>query len=95
MKVADLVSELLTLPQDADVLSIWDGEPRTDINAVWLSRSGRVMLCDVDDVVYSEESRPPWSPSQKENPHWAFSDGAGQNNPQQSKGQNTGSSVGS
>ena len=58
MKVKELISQLLTMPLDAHVYHIWDGEPRTEINFIWVSKRGDVMTADYSENVYSDLSRP-------------------------------------
>jgi hypothetical protein len=58
MKVKDLIEKLQALPPDADVYHIWDGEPRTAIEVVYLSKSGDVMTADYGEMVYTELARP-------------------------------------
>jgi hypothetical protein len=58
MKVEQLIKALEALPKDADVYHLWDGEARTGINYVWLSRGGDVVTADYGMVCYSEETRP-------------------------------------
>lgn len=70
MKVKELIKKLETMPQDAEVFHLWDGEPRTKIVHVWLSKNGNVITSDSGEVCYSTESRPIDAPSEKENPYW-------------------------
>lgn len=58
MRVKELKEILSTMPENAFVNCIWDGEPRSSVRHVWIARSGKVMLSDENEVVYSEESRP-------------------------------------
>lgn len=37
MKVNELITALQSMPQDAKVRHLWDGEARTEINLVWLA----------------------------------------------------------
>lgn len=70
MRVKDLIKALERMPPDAWVFHIWDGEPRTEIVHVWLSRGGDVMTADANQVVYSEKSRPPHAPTERESSYW-------------------------
>jgi hypothetical protein len=58
MKVKDLIEKLQAMPPDADVYHIWDGEPRTAIEVVYLSKSGDVMTVDYGEEVSSVQARP-------------------------------------
>ena len=67
MKVSELINALAQMPQDAEVLHLWDGEARTAINHVWLSRGGDVVTADSGIVCYSEETRPMFIPDGTKN----------------------------
>ena len=71
MKVFELIERLRHMPSDADVLRLWDGELRTAIEHVWLSRDGVVGTADNDMVLYSGDSRPADAPTEKEDPYWS------------------------
>lgn len=58
MKVSELIEALKGMPSDAKVYHIWDGEPRTEINVVYLSKSGHVMTVDYECVVYNDLATP-------------------------------------
>ncbi len=59
MKVKQLIKELKKMPQNAKVYHIWDGEPRTEINHVYFSKSGKVMtLDDINEKVYTDKHKP-------------------------------------
>ena len=70
MKVKDLIQALGKMPQDADVLHLWDGGLRTAIEIVYLARSGEVATADYEEVCYSDESRPVGAPTRNEDPYW-------------------------
>ena len=70
MKVIDLIIELQKMPQDARVLHLWDGAPRTDIQIVYLAKNGDVITSDYGMVCYSDEDRPVDSPDEKEDRFW-------------------------
>ena len=70
MKVKDLIAALKEMPADAEVLHLWDGEPRTGIEYVWVSRGGNVITSDYGMVCYSTEDRPHDSPTSEENRYW-------------------------
>jgi hypothetical protein len=66
MKVKDLIEQLQKMPQDAEVYHLWDGEPRTRVNVVYVSKSGHVITADFSQDSDSTESRPINAPSVKE-----------------------------
>jgi hypothetical protein len=69
MMVRELIEKLLTMPADASVLYVWDGEARSEVTSVWLARSGDVIMAERGQYVYSENSRPPFSPLAKRTPY--------------------------
>jgi hypothetical protein len=74
MKTKDLIEVLRTMPPDSDVYHLWDGEPRTAIAVVYLSRNGDVITADYDMVCYTDRHRPADAPSSKEEPYWCTAD---------------------
>jgi hypothetical protein len=70
MKVKDLIKALQSMPQDAEVMHLWDGEARTSIEFVWEARGGDVVTSDFSMVCYSDATRPASAPSSKENRYW-------------------------
>jgi hypothetical protein len=70
MKVKELIVALSSLPPDANVTHLWDGEARTAINHVWLARNGEVVTADDNMVCYSEGSRPCTAPTQAQDRFW-------------------------
>jgi hypothetical protein len=70
MKVKELIERLKLMPPNADVWHLWDGEVRTEIERVWLARSGDVITSDVGMICYSSETRPVISPKSDEDPYW-------------------------
>lgn len=58
MNVRELIHELVSLPMDAPVKIIYDGEARMDANVVYRAVSGFVVVTDCGETVYSRESRP-------------------------------------
>lgn len=81
MKVSKLIECLQKMPPDAEVWHLWDGELRTEIQHVWLSRDGVVGTADYDQVLYTGDARPSDAPDAKEDPYWSTpsqSDAAGE-----------------
>ena len=78
MKVRALIEALKSMPPDADVTHLWDGEPRTAVEIVYLARGGFVVTSDFDMVCYSEESRPKDAPTEKDDPYWQTPNKEGQ-----------------
>lgn len=58
MNAKELKYFLQSMPDDANVKYIWDGEARSSVSHVWLSNGGDVILCDVRDGVYDAENLP-------------------------------------
>lgn len=71
MKVSKLIERLQQMPPDADVFHLWDGELRTAIEHVWLSRDGVVGTADFNQVLYTGDSRPIDAPTEQENRYWS------------------------
>ena len=71
MKVSKLIERLQQMPLDADVFHLWDGELRTAIEHVWLSRDGVVGTADHDMVLYTGDARPIDAPTAAEDPYWS------------------------
>jgi len=55
MNVRQLIEELGKMPPSAEVLHLWDGVARTNIEHVWLARTGIVVTADFDEECYSEK----------------------------------------
>jgi len=58
VKVKELIAKLKEMPQEMEVWHVWDGEARTQLKHVWISRNGKVITADDGESVYSTESRP-------------------------------------
>jgi hypothetical protein len=71
MKVKELIEQLRKMPQDLDVMYLWDGEPRTEVGAVYEARDGYVVLSGEYEVGYSTGARPHGAPTCEENPFWS------------------------
>lgn len=70
MKVSELIEKLIEMPQDAEVLHLWDGSPRTSIEVVYLSKNGDVITADYNMVCYYDDARPIGAPNDKEDKYW-------------------------
>ena len=70
MIVKDLIKKLKELPQDAEVFHLWDGEPRTAINVIYETKSGKVMTSDYDQYCYSSDARPKDAPNSEQDKYW-------------------------
>ena len=66
----ELIVLLQQLPPDAKVMHLWDGAARTEINHVWLSRSGDVITADNNMVCYNTSERPEDAPSVEQVRYW-------------------------
>jgi hypothetical protein len=71
MKVSELVAALQQMPADAEVLAPYDGGVcDVEIDIAWLSRDGFVRLSGLGDVIYHDDSRPEWAPTEARNGYW-------------------------
>jgi hypothetical protein len=70
MSVHELIKRLGAMPRNADVVVVWDGAARSDVNLVWLSQDGEVVLCEYEEPVYYSGDRPVGAPSSAQEPYW-------------------------
>jgi len=70
MVVKELIKALNKMPQNADVLHLWDGEPRTTIDVVYESRIGEIITAPFNMVAYSTDARPKDAPTSVEDRYW-------------------------
>jgi len=70
MKVKDIIKFLNTVDQEKEVWHVWDGEPRSKIEAMWVARNGNIISGPIGEPVYSEESRPDGAPFEEEDRYW-------------------------
>lgn len=68
--VADLIAKLQTMPQDAKVMTIYDGFCTVDPDHVFVARGGHVIMVDENNAVYREDDRPEWAPHEKDENNW-------------------------
>ncbi len=74
MNVIQLINKLEELPNDAEVVAIYDGFCSIQVDNIYLSKGGRVILVD-DGAVYEDEDRPDGAPLQSEEYCWIASKG--------------------
>lgn len=74
MTAKELMALLATMPPDARVWHLWDGALRTEIQHVWLARSGVVATADDNHVCYDTDDRPAGTPDSKQDPYWSTPD---------------------
>lgn len=70
MTVKELKNNLNKLPADALVTYLWDGSPRSEVKIIWLANNGNVVLSEDGEVCYSDEDRPAYAPTEKQNKYW-------------------------
>lgn len=57
MRVRELIALLQQMPPNLPVTMHWDGEPRSNVEAVWETKGGTVSLGWLTEPVYSDEGR--------------------------------------
>ena len=70
MKVSDIIEKLKTLPQDAEMGHLWDGAVRSNVDCVYLAKSGMVVGAPEYQSAYYDEDRPKDAPSEDEDPYY-------------------------
>ncbi len=75
MTVAELIAELAKMPQDANVMLVWDGGARSEPEMIWVAQGGSVLLGPLEYPLYYDKDRPPGAPTSKENVYWSMRDG--------------------
>jgi hypothetical protein len=73
MKVRQLIKHLIDMDLDADIFNLWDGEPRSSIECVYMSKSGICITADAGEIAYSNSGRPVDAPDEDEDPYWRTS----------------------
>lgn len=74
MKVSELIKKLSIYTADTEVGIVFDGAHRMDLQCIWLSRKGIVLLCDENHTVYDTEDRPSNAPTIEEKRYWSTDD---------------------
>lgn len=74
MKVRELIAALQQLPPEHDVVMHWDGEPRSDVEAVWENQGGSVSIGWLTEPVYSDEGRSIGAPTEEVEKYMAVED---------------------
>lgn len=70
MTVTELIAALQSMPPNAVVSHLWDGEARTIINLLWLARDGTVVTSDYGMTCYSDGTRPWTAPLKADDIYW-------------------------
>ena len=58
MTVFELIAILQTMHKNKKVYHLWDGEPRTEIEVVYLSKNGDVITADIGENCYNKKNLP-------------------------------------
>lgn len=58
MTVAELIKNLQTFPQDKQVQYVWDGDPRSIVDFVWLARNKEIVVLSGEGEYVSEDFAP-------------------------------------
>ena len=74
MTAAELIEELKKMPPEAQVWHLWDGGLHTEINHVWLARSGCVATADDAQLCYDGNQRSQGVPTSEEDRYWRTPD---------------------
>jgi len=74
MNVRELIDALKDLNPEAKVGMVWDGANRTDVDVVYMSRSGEVCLSWFGQTVYETEDRPVHAPTREQEQYWKTSE---------------------
>ena len=74
MKVRRLIEKLKLMDQDAEVYHLWDSEPRTAIERVYMGKTGLCITADFNQGACSNEGRPKNAPTFKQLQYWSTRD---------------------
>lgn len=58
MNAKELRKLLENLPDDANVKALWDGEVRSQVRHVWITRDGDIVLADQNQDVFHAADYP-------------------------------------
>ena len=70
MNVAQAIKILNTLPANAPLHHLWDGALRTEIEHIYLGKTGKVVTADWGENSYEDDGRPVDAPSSEEDRYW-------------------------
>ena len=74
MKVKDAIKLLKEMDQNAELSHLWDGELRTDINFIYMGKTGICVTSDYNQVAYSDDARPKNAPCSDQYSYWRTDD---------------------
>ena len=57
MKLINIIKELEKLPKNKQVYIIYDGASRMKANKVFLSKSGKIMITNTEEIIYYENDK--------------------------------------
>ena len=57
MIVRDLIAALQALPPESEVVMLWDGDIRSDVDAAWLTQGGQVAVGPSWEQIYRDSAR--------------------------------------
>ena len=73
MNVQELIDLLEQIPVDkrgAPVKHLWDGMLHTEVQHVYLGKTGVLVTADYSEIAYENEGRPEEAPSKEANKTW-------------------------
>lgn len=70
MNARELIELLSKLPPDVEVCALYDGSYKMELDCVWLSRQGTILIASSEEAVDSTEDRPEGAPTREEKPWW-------------------------
>ena len=71
MIVKELIEKLSAFDPQLKVSIVFDGADRMNVEKVWLSRKGNVLLSDGNHFIYYNEDRPIDAPTERERKYWS------------------------
>lgn len=71
MTVAELITRLQALPQDCNVVALYDGGYGVQyIECVWIAKGGQCILVPEGEVLSKDDQRPKWAPDKNTEEFW-------------------------